>query len=246
MKSSIQYLALLLFGLAVSFNAHSAKKADEASEEATIRTAASFVPSVLYEIPVPANPTPKIRVSTGAPRGAEGSSPVITLLTPEHEAFTVLAQPELYWHFSATPEEPVVVTLMEDEGIKPLLELHLEGLETGMHSLRLKDHDISLVTGQRYQWSVRIANTAGEASLADPLAFSFITRKAAPPSLEAAGSQHTLDRIRAFAQNGIWYDSLSELARSLANKPGNQELHTAWSGLLGQIGLEELPVALNF
>src|SRR5262249_44782001 len=70
--------------------------------------------------------------SRGAPGGRIGGGTrgggnifVLSVLAPDHSGLTTSEQPSLYWFISKTTSLPVEVTLMDPQGIKPILETQL-------------------------------------------------------------------------------------------------------------------------
>ena len=46
-----------------------------------------------------------------------------------------------------------------------------------------------------------------------------------------------MDRIQAYAENGMWYDTLSEFAKLIKKNPKDKELLAFRTGFLTQVGL---------
>lgn len=95
-----------------------------------------------------------------------------------------------------------------------------------------------LELNQKYQWYVKIY--CNKQNLSTPVFIQgWIQRIAITPELEkqlqAATSPR--QRIAIYAQNGIWYSALTELAKLYLNSPNfNQD----WASLLQDVGLENL------
>ena len=67
------------------------------------------------------------------------------MLAPDHSGFTTSEQPSLYWFISNSTSLPVEVTVMDPQGVQPILETQLPAPVTaGVHRIRLSDYNIRL------------------------------------------------------------------------------------------------------
>lgn len=196
-----------------------------------------------YVPPVPARPTPNVRVATGGTRGAELKFPTVTLLVPDHVAFTSDPQPIVYWHISERTRQPTVITLSINDEINPLLELKLNSpVEPGIHALKFSDHDITLVKDKIYEWSVSINENPDGPSSGDLIAKAFIQRVAVNDEIAAAKSSGDLiDMVRIFAQGGLWYDALSTTFMPIDDPKMQMEIKDLKASMLRQVGIELNP-----
>ena len=193
-----------------------------------------------YVPPVPARPTPNVRVATGGTRGTELTFPTVTLLVPDHVAFTSDPQPIVYWHISERTQQPTVITLSINDEINPLLELTLNSpVEPGIHALKFSDHNITLIKDKIYEWSVSINENPHGPSSGDLIAKAFIQRVAVNNEIAAVKSSGDLiDIIRTFAQGGLWYDALSTASAPIDDPEKQIEITNLKASMLRQVGIE--------
>ncbi len=78
----------------------------------------------VYKPPRRGAPAAGRRVGGGT-RGMNKSLPVVSVLAPDHTGLTVQEQPALYWFASAVVDAPIELTVIDGEGIQPLLETRL-------------------------------------------------------------------------------------------------------------------------
>jgi Domain of Unknown Function (DUF928) len=192
----------------------------------------------LYKPPLRGSPAGRVG---GGTRGTERESFLLMVLAPDHVGLTIHDQPSLYWFISKPTNYPVEMTVIERGAVKPLFEKTLKSPEKGgIQSVRLADYGIHLHPGIQYKWFVTLVTDAVHRSK-DILAGGIITLVDAPPSLraklEAAGSGGA---YFVYAEEGLWYDSFSEISRMIYTAPSNVELLEQRAALLEQVGLAEV------
>jgi hypothetical protein len=175
--------------------------------------------------------------SGGGTRSA-GDPVAISVVAPDHEGLTTHAQPTVYWYLSRKSDARVEFTLIDEEGIEPLLETELAGpLDAGFHAVRLADFGLDLDLDSTYAWYVSlVADPEGRSQ--DVVSGAAIRRVAVSDELS---QQLTADDApyRSYATHGIWYDSISALGDAMAAKPESAELRAERAALLDQVGLDE-------
>ncbi len=166
----------------------------------------------------------------GSIRGAE-SSLSLTIIAPASLAATANARPTIYWHLSDATILPIEQVLIEEGGETPLAQQTLsEPLAAGVYGFTVPE-DVSLQTGQVYQFSVA-AVADPEVRSNDVFASTLLIRAdiKQPPS-----SGGTIENALALARLGAWYDTL-ELLKS-SPLPEAKQL---WSAMLSQQGLGDI------
>jgi hypothetical protein len=165
--------------------------------------------------------------------------PSIEVLAPDHTGLTLSAQPTLYWFLSRPSRHPIEITLIEERVIDPVLELTLEPTSAGIQALPLARHGLSLKPGVEYQWVVALVLDPAQRSR-DILASALIRRVQAEAvlkgGLESAAPE---ERLRLYAEAGIWYDLIDTLSEAIAARPDDAELRGRRAMLLEQAGLLE-------
>lgn len=253
-------VAVLSLSLSISFPAalyatdnrdtSSNTRADETREsnrESTMDTRQNRPQLIPYTPPVPARPTPKVRVSVGGVRGSGEQIPVVTLLVPEHVALTTAEHPPLYWHLSEKNHNPAVFTLICDDATEPLLTLALpEPMEAGVHSIHLADYGIHLEIGKLYEWSVRILEGSNDSYSGDVVARAFIERVPAEYAVRNAMTyRDVMLRARAFAHSALWYDALAELFAAEDSGSTEARMEIVRKSLFKQVDLDLSPAVIE-
>ena len=181
----------------------------------------------------------------GAPAGRIGGGTrggtnvfVLSVLAPDHSGFTTSEQPNLYWYISNPTTLPIEITVMDSQGIKPILETRLPApAKPGIQRVRLADYNIRLAPGAAYRWFVALVPDADRRSK-DILAGGAIERVDMPEALKAklakSGSNET---PFVYAEAGLWYDSLRAISDLIVAAPQNLELRKQRTALLTQVGL---------
>lgn len=248
-------MSALILGLSLQFAA-AAFGAEAASEKdrPTVAAPAAAVPEVKATTPVagdrsassampiyqpPKRGAPKARVGGGT-RGSGGESAYVTVITPPDLARTARAQPTLYWFLSNRVNDPIELTLIDDKGVQPLLEIVLEQASPGINAMDLSAHDIRLEPGRTYQWSVAIVRDANHRS-SDVLSSAWMQFAPEPADLGSrlvqAGVEQT---VYLFAEAGYWYEALDSLSRLIAKNPGDARFAEQRIALLEQVELPDV------
>ena len=182
------------------------------------------------------------RTAAGGTRAipGAGSAVQVAVLAPkDHVALTTRAQPVLYWYLSETTTARIDVTLIDEEGIDPLLEITVAGpVEAGIHSLDLSEHGITLSPGQTYRWHVALVQDARRRST-DTLAEGLIERTGVSAALSRS-LRDAQNPYAPYALSGIWYDAIAELRVALGEDPGNRQLLLQEVALLEQADLSQI------
>lgn len=182
------------------------------------------------------------RTVGGGSRGTSGKVPVLFVVTPDHVGQTTSAQPSLFWYIDHVPDSALRIefTLLDEEGIDPLVETTLATPESGgIHRIRLADYDVELAPGTEYEWSVALVLDANERSK-DIVATGWIDR--VEPSEQLASRLETDggDQVAAvYADEGLWYDAVAGLSDQIDRNPTDAQLHQQRADLLRQVGLDE-------
>ena len=186
--------------------------------------------------------------SRGAPAGRIGGGTrggqnvfVLSVLAPDHSGFTTSEQPSLYWFISKPTSMPVELTVMDPQGVKPILETQLPSpIQAGIQRVRLADYNIHLVPGAAYRWFVAVVPDADRRSK-DILAGGAIERIDLQEDVKAKVAKASDKELPfVYAQAGLWYDALKSISDLIDATPQSQELHNQRSALLKQVGLSSI------
>jgi len=122
-------LALPLSGFASSDDK---KKADDNTQQEKTppekKEPGKETPKQINPLPIykpPLRGAPAGRVAAGT-RGADQELPYLCLIVPEHIGLTIFSQPTLYYYQSKTSSFPIKFTLIEKQGINPIVEKRID------------------------------------------------------------------------------------------------------------------------
>ena len=191
---------------------------------------------------LPKRGAPGGRVGGGVRGGAQRDVFILSVLAPDHSGLTTSEQPSLYWYISTDTSLPVEVTIMDPQGVQPILETRLPApVKAGVHRFRLADHNVRLAPGKAYRWFVAVVPDADRRSK-DILAGGAIERVEAPSDLQGKLNQAGKDRAYfVYAEAGLWYDALKAISDRIEAVPENQELRRQRAALLSQVGVPAIP-----
>lgn len=190
----------------------------------------------VYKPPVRGAPARRVG---GGTRGAEQTLPSLAVLAPDHVAYTVSAQPALYWYLSKPTAVRIELTLVDEKGTEPLIERTVSDAKPGIHRLNLADFKVTLKPDEEYQWSVSLVPDPRERSN-DVIAAGAVKRIAAAPSLASRTASASREDLPAvYAAEGIWYDAIAALSELIEARPSDPKLRLQRAALLEQAGLAE-------
>lgn len=195
-------------------------------------------PAVVYVPPLRGAPARRVG---GSSRGLH-ALPQIAVVAPDHVGLTTAEQPMLYWFISKPTSVRVEITLIDDNSIRPLLELPVTRIEgPAVHVLDLAKHGVRLKTDTEYQWSVSLVPDAAERS-GDVISGGIIRRVETPPALRATLEQagSAVEKTQAYAGAGLWYDAIQTISHAIAENPGNGDLRAQRAALAEQVGLADV------
>lgn len=188
----------------------------------------------VYKLPTRGAPGGRVG---GGTRGDKNAF-VLSVLAPDHSGFTTSEQPSLYWFISSSTSLPIEVTVMDQDGIQPILETRLPApVKPGIQQVRLADYKIHLKPGAAYRWFVAVVPDADRRSK-DILAGGAIERVEIPADVKSKLAQSANnDKPFVYAEAGIWYDALKSISDLIDASPQNMELRQQRTALLKQVGL---------
>jgi hypothetical protein len=187
----------------------------------------------------PMRGAPAARIGGGT-RGVGDMTLVLIVLAPDHTGLTTKEQPTLYWYASEPVPAKLEVTLINDDDIDPALEevVATPG-KAGIQSIDLSKTSAKLVTGKEYRWFVSVIADPGQRSN-DVVASGTIQRIAVSETLkkEIDGADEQ-ELAGIYAKEGIWYDAIDSLTRTINKSPDNTKLQQQRTALLEQVGLQD-------
>src|SRR5262249_13991168 len=104
----------------------------------------------------------------------------------------------------------------------------------------LAAHKVALKPNINYQWSISVVPNPNERSN-DVMSGGALRRVAMPDALAARRAQLAPAQLaRAYAAEGLWYDSIGLYSDLIDKNPSDRKLREARASLLEQVGLKEV------
>lgn len=174
----------------------------------------------------------------GGTRGTQREVFILSVLAPDHSGFTTSEQPSLYWFISKSTSLPVELTVMDPQGVQPILETRIPApVEAGVHRIRLSDYNVRLASGAAYRWFVSVVPDADRRSK-DITAGGAIERVEMPEGLQAKVAQAPKSDLPSlYGEAGLWYDTVGAISELIEAAPQDQALRKQRTALLTQVGL---------
>jgi hypothetical protein len=236
-------LPVLIYAVSLStgFAASQAAVRDAASPEPLLaQQSAPKVPPALpvYTPPRRGTPSSPHRVGGGTRSGK--NFPSVTALVPDHTGLTISDQPTLFWFLTEPLDVPLEIVMTETGADGPILEYRLPPpASAGIQHLHLADHNVHLVPGKQYVWSIAMVIDAAHRSR-DVFATGTIERVESSPAISSQIAQASRAEIPVrYAAAGLWYDALASVSDLIESSPGNADFHLQRAALLDQVGLNE-------
>ena len=183
-----------------------------------------------------------IKTAGTGSRGCEGFSNKVTLqlLVPNnHVGQTTKARPTLMAYLAGAPEAEV--SLVQRGVPQPLYVSKVKPNAQGIVKVDIPEEVAGLEAGKDYRWSVAVVCNPNRRS-ADVYAEAYIERVNVPETIEKQVSAATTDQVlgQAYAEAGIWYDTLEAVSQASVNPSDNPSVKTDLSDLLNQVGISNL------
>jgi hypothetical protein len=170
------------------------------------------------------------------------NKPPLTALVPNTGAGLTLAKSPTFWFYvpyTLTTNYSVEFVLKDNQDHTVYTnKVAGKGTPPGIVSLRLPS-TVSLADEKDYNWYFLVYC---DAQNQDRFVYvNGLVRRVERPALEKQlVSVSSRDRLTQYQAEGIWYETLTELAQSLSVSPQDAKTRQDWSSLLKSIGLEQL------
>lgn len=164
----------------------------------------------------------------------------MTMLLPETKmGLTVSEHPTFFVYVPPTQAEMGEFAIADEHDLNdiyytsfPLPE------EPGIVRLTVPETADSLEVGKNYKWYFVIVCDPSD-RMANRSVAGFIKRSEPLANLpDASDNRSFLERSRLYAKNGIWHETLTNLAELRLSGAQDQMLENIWSGLLQSVGVD--------
>lgn len=229
-----------------------AAQSQDSTENSTQKTTVSFNPPTVEDNGAPAG----IREGAGShglckiADREKDISPLIALMpeasiktSTKNKIYvwgeTTSANPS-FWFYVAYPVNSQVEFILQNEAEDEVYQTTFSlDKNMGIISFTLPKDKVNLATGKSYHWYLYIM--CNSANLPDDFVEGWIKRVELNPGVNnKLKLARPLEQISLYAENGMWYDTLTNLDRLRQTEPENKLLSTIWRDLLQQVGLEKI------
>ncbi len=204
-----------------------------------------------FETKEPGEGEPEQTVGAGSRSAQECTHPEnnqpLTLLVPPHKvALTVAERPIFLVYFPKTVAKQAELSIWDEQG-NGIYQTTFNLSDTpGILKIQLPATAPALEIGQKYQWSIAMICHPDD-RLRDQVVDAWIQRTELPASLSQQLEAASIpEKASLYAQNGIWYDTISTLAEFASQTENSSEnsavAANAWQQLLTSesVKLEQL------
>lgn len=185
--------------------------------------------------------------SRGAPGGRVGGGtrvpseglPLLYALVPDHIGLTGESQPVLVWYLSKTTSHPLEFTVIDEDGVAPLIERPLSSPAVpGINIIQSAQYGVELKKGKTYQWFVSLVSDPDRRSR-DIVAGGRIEVSGVSPSISK--EVQVADPVTAatlMAQSGFWYDAIGIISTNIQAHPSDRTMRQLRASLLNEVDLD--------
>src|SRR5262245_36734383 len=231
------FVIAFLLGISVNGFSQDSKTNQPSDQNLKDQSKKTEAPASVPVYTPPKRGAPGGRVGGGT-RGIQREVFILSVLAPDHSGFTTSEQPSLYWFISNSTSLPVELTVMDPQGVQPILETRIPApVQAGVHRVRLADYNIRLAPGAAYRWFVSVVPDSDRRSK-DIMAGGAIERVEMPEGLKAKIAQAPKSDLPSiYAEAGMWYDTVAAISDLIEAAPQDQALRKQRTALLAQVGL---------
>ncbi len=188
----------------------------------------------------PLRGAPKYRVSAGIRGNQNTQHPQLTILCPEEVGFTYQDQPTVFWFLNQSTAYPIEISIIRNTAT--VLNYHLpNGVNAGLQKIAIDAHDFKLKPDVDYEIIVALIIDSNQRTK-DIVATGAIRLISTTDTNKTP--ENKVDLPAYYAQQGIWYDSLSSAINQIESDQ-NFDFRSAVLELIKQVGLTEVAEIAN-
>ncbi|NJN72659.1 MAG: DUF928 domain-containing protein [Limnothrix sp. RL_2_0] len=176
----------------------------------------------------------------GGSRDALIQTPLTALLPDTNNGRTASSHPTIFVYLPPMGTEEIFFSLQDQDG-NFLYDTFIPGVPNGgVVAVSIPANAPPLVVDKPYLWYFAPIEPGGRLLPNNYAVTGWVKRVDAQLSPQDMAETAPIKRAIAYAEQGLWYDTLKILADALVENPDNGEIHTEWHDLLQQIDLEVL------
>lgn len=179
------------------------------------------------------------------PNGETLPSPLVAIVPSSsfgNYGLTLEAYPSFYIHMPSVPGARLEFVLLDELGDRIYDTSYLVADRDATFSIDLPRNANfpPLEVGQIYTWQIRLKLNPSSI-VTDYLVQGQIERFEPEPVLaEALATATPEEKVKLYADTGLWYDALHALAQLRRENPNDPLLDNEWAQLLRSVGLDEI------
>lgn len=145
-----------------------------------------------------------------------------------------------FWFYLAYPVNSQIEFILQDEAENEVYQTIFSLDKTlGIISFTLPQDKVKLEKGKSYHWYLYIM--CNPENSPDDFVEGWVKRVELSVDINnQIQLAQPLERISIYAENGLWFDTLSSIDRLRQTESKNKAIDTIWTDLLQQVGLDEV------
>ncbi len=166
----------------------------------------------------------------------------ITPLIPESNIGLTIAESPTFFVYVSQPAAQIEFVLLNEDESEVVYETTLKIDKAGIVGVKVSqtDQTKNIEVGKRYVWSFALACDPQERS-GDYIVKGWMQRIQPPATLTSdLANPDPRAKLIAYANNGIWYETLATLAQMRRQAPDDAKLTAQWTELLQSQKLESI------
>ncbi|WP_347566120.1 DUF928 domain-containing protein [Scytonema sp. UIC 10036] len=170
-----------------------------------------------------------------------GDTASITALLPSSRiGLTVKERPTILVYIPPTTAKTALFSVHDEQAKNHYQKTINLPAKPGVMAIKLPNSAPGIKPGKNYQWSLAMI-CSSELEPDSPLVSGWIQRVQYPGGLKnQSNSSPSLELASHLAKQGIWYDTIFELAKLRQAEPHNQTIQSSWQQLLNAVGLNAI------
>ncbi len=155
------------------------------------------------------------------------------------EGLTLEAYPTILVYVPATSARSAEFTVWTENKKEEVFQTTVDLPKTpAVVRVALPPTEPGLAVGKRYEWSFALACKPSGVDPSDPKVSGLISRIAPDaPLVQQMTQTKGLERVKLYANAGIWHEAAAELASLRCANPNDPNLLSAWQSLLQSVNL---------
>ena len=195
--------------------------------------------AVNFSLPSGSSSNPNTSIGAGSREGISRVSVLKPVLPPNGVGQTADTHPTIFVYLPALGSEEVFFSLQDEAGefyFDTVLPTSPDG---GVMAVKIPDTIADLEVDKYYLWYFAPIEPGGRLLPNNYAVTGWVKRVAAEEEV-AMAAEDPVQQAIAYAQQGLWYDTIESLAIALASDSDNATYQTEWQDLLEQVDLEAL------